>query len=61
MKDNCVSCHKDTIYNTTDHIEYRIGYIEGAGQLCLDCYEEIYIGVKNVHKPNATGNKKNQS
>ena len=60
MKDNCVSCNEETIYNRTDHIHFRVGYIEGAGQLCLDCYDEIYIGVKNVDKPNAKGNQKNK-
>jgi hypothetical protein len=42
MKDKCVSCKKETIYNKTDHVDFRLGYIEGAGQLCLDCYGEIY-------------------
>jgi hypothetical protein len=42
MKDKCVSCKKETLYNKTDHIDFRLGYVEGAGQLCLDCYEKIY-------------------
>ena len=24
--------------------------IEGAGQLCLDCYDEIYVGVKRAKR-----------
>ena len=44
------SCDKETIYNRTDHIDFRIGYIEGAGQLCLDCYDEIYVGVKRAKR-----------
>ena len=43
MKDNCVTCDKETPYNIDDHIDMRIGYIEGAGQLCFDCYEEVYV------------------
>ena len=43
MKDNCVTCNKETLYRIDDPIDMRIGYIEGAGQLCLDCYDEIYI------------------
>ena len=35
--DVCVSCGDQTIYKKTDNIVYRNGYIEGAGQLCLDC------------------------
>ena len=43
MKDNCVTCKTPTVYNREDHIDFRIGYIEGSGQLCLDCYEKLYI------------------
>ena len=43
MKDNCVTCNKETHYRIDDHIDMRIGYIEGAGQLCLDCYDEVYV------------------
>ena len=42
MKDKCVTCDVETKYSRHDHIEYRIGYIEGAGQLCLDSYGKIY-------------------
>ena len=44
MKDKCVSCDVETKYSEHDHIDFRIGYIEGAGQLCLDCFEKIYLG-----------------
>ena len=43
MKDNCVTCNKETHYRIDDHIDMRIGYVEGAGQLCFDCYDEIYV------------------
>ena len=36
-----------------EHIDFRIGYIETAGQLCLDCFDEIY----NL-KPKLSGMKK---
>lgn len=32
--DLCVICGKKTPYKTTDHIDYRIGYVEGVGQTC---------------------------
>ena len=47
MKDKCVSWGVDTTYDWEEHIDFRIGYIEGAGQLCLDCYDNIYIKSKN--------------
>ena len=58
MKELCVTCKKETKYDREEHIDYRVGYIEGAGQLCLNCYDELYIkpklGVKNeqIHKSN---------
>ena len=42
MKDKCVNCKRETLYSKETHIDFRLGYIEGAGQLCLDCYGEIY-------------------
>ena len=43
FKDKCVSCGEPTLYDKHDHVDFRIGYIEGSGQLCLDCYDELYI------------------
>lgn len=34
----CVVCNKRTNILVDTHIDYRIGYIEGLGQLCHDCY-----------------------
>jgi hypothetical protein len=42
MKDKCVVCKKDSHHNKDEHISARLGYIEGTGQLCLDCYGVIY-------------------
>ena len=50
MKDTCVTCNKESLYETTEHINYRIGYIEGAGQLCLECYNDLYMGGNNAKK-----------
>lgn len=38
--DNCVICGRETPYTTETHIDSRIGYIEGMGQLCLGCLED---------------------
>lgn len=37
-KDNCILCGVETPYDFETHIDVRIGYIEGAGQLCSKCY-----------------------
>jgi hypothetical protein len=40
-KDLCIMCGKETAYDFETHIDSRIGYIEGAGQLCHDCYTNV--------------------
>jgi len=42
MKDKCINCKCETLYDKETHIDFRLGYVEGAGQLCLDCYGIIY-------------------
>jgi hypothetical protein len=34
----CIICGAETEYRFNTHIDYRVGYVEGAGQLCLKCY-----------------------
>jgi len=46
VMDKCVSCGDTTPYSVNEHIDYRNYYIEGAGQLCKECYEKIYIKEK---------------
>lgn len=36
--EKCVSCGANTKYRFNDHIDFRLGYVEGAGQLCQECY-----------------------
>ena len=56
FKDKCVSCGELTLYNKHDHVDFRIGYIEGCGQLCLECYDNIYVKKnKNLYKDNGDG------
>jgi hypothetical protein len=42
MKDTCIVCGVDTPYNLTENIHNRYFYVEGAGQLCKDCYDKTY-------------------
>tara|TARA_Y100000310_G_C20186800_1_gene580674 strand:+ start:334 stop:522 length:189 start_codon:yes stop_codon:yes gene_type:complete len=46
--DVCVMCGEETRFKKTDHIDFRYGYIEGAGQLCFKCSQ-----IRKMHK---TGN-----
>ena len=36
--ESCVLCGKLSPYTFSTHIDMRHGYIEGAGQLCPNCY-----------------------
>ena len=47
MKELCITCKKETKYHKDDHIDFRLGYIEGAGQLCVDCHQKLH-GHTNV-------------
>ena len=40
MKDKCVMCGCETEYEFSTHIDLRYGYVEGAGQLCTNCYTQ---------------------
>ena len=40
--ERCVSCGVDTPYKFSDNIFIRNCYIEGAGQLCQECYDRTY-------------------
>lgn len=47
--EKCVSCGKETIYPKDLDINFRDYYVEGAGQLCVDCYMDIYDNRKRNH------------
>ena len=42
MKEVCVSCKEETPYDVSMDISLRQCYVEGAGQLCLKCWKELY-------------------
>ena len=58
QKDKCINCKKDTLYSKEEHIDFRLGYIQGAGQLCLDCYGVIY-GITSELQSKEKGKNKN--
>lgn len=41
-KDKCVRCGNPTAYNKKVSSLKRVGYMEGAGQLCKNCNDYIY-------------------
>ena len=41
-KDKCVVCGEETPYDKNEHIDKRNYYVEGAGQLCGDCWRKVY-------------------
>ena len=38
LYEDCVMCGNKTTTLKSTHIDFRTGYIEGAGQLCRECY-----------------------
>ena len=38
MFEKCIKCGKETDTLKTTHVDYRTGYVDGAGQLCRECY-----------------------
>jgi hypothetical protein len=36
--ETCIMCGRKTETLKTTHIDFRYGYVEGAGQMCRDCY-----------------------
>jgi len=37
MKDPCVICGENSIYDVDTHIDMRMDYVEGIGQMCRNC------------------------
>jgi hypothetical protein len=48
-KDLCISCKVETEYSYDTSIDYRNYYVEGAGQLCKTCYDNIVENLKKVN------------
>lgn len=40
--EKCVLCHKSLMISITQPVTSRKYYIEGAGQLCEECFQETY-------------------
>jgi hypothetical protein len=49
--DHCVLCGVETAYKRSTHIDMRIGYVEGAGQLCSKCYHFDTVSVTKDENP----------
>lgn len=42
VNEKCVLCDKSTDETVAMPVHLRKHYIEGAGQLCQDCYQNLY-------------------
>jgi len=40
--EKCVNCGGETPYTINTHIDFRLYYVEGSGQLCKECHKKIY-------------------
>ena len=41
--EQCVGCQKEVPISTQTTIHQRLHYVEGAGQLCAQCYTATYV------------------
>ena len=41
-KEKCVRCGKETLYDQSTPVTVRRYFVEGAGQLCPDCWRKLY-------------------
>ena len=42
MNDKCIRCGKETEYDINTPITVRRYFVEGAGQLCEECFHILY-------------------
>ena len=42
MKEKCIRCGVETGYNVSTPVTMRRWYIEVSGQLCEECFYELY-------------------
>lgn len=40
--EKCVNCGVDTNVLVSENVDLRKNYVEGAGQLCEECWNKIY-------------------
>ena len=40
--ETCILCNCSTEYRFNIHIDFRNYYVEGAGQMCKECYVATY-------------------
>lgn len=43
MKEKCIRCGKLTPYDISYPVILRCYYIEGSGQLCEECWRDLYV------------------
>ena len=55
MKDTCVRCGKETEYEINSPVTLRLYYVEGSGQLCPLCFQELYGVAGALEVPFGTG------
>lgn len=47
--EHCVVCGSATEYKKDTPINERVGYAEGIGQICHDCYKDLYLKGLGCH------------
>lgn len=50
MNDICVRCGKEAEFDINTPVEMRRWYVEGAGQLCEDCWNKLWPKEEEMKK-----------
>ena len=55
MKERCIRCGKETEYEASTPVAVRRFFVEGSGQLCPRCDQELYGVAGPLGVPFGTG------
>lgn len=53
-KELCIRCGKPTPYDLSAPITVRCYFVEGAGQLCAECFAQVYVVPRALENRNTT-------
>jgi len=53
----CILCGAETDVDVNTHVDFRFGYVEGAGQCCVKCYDKTRYNGSSEYVANTMRNR----